>query len=343
MPILLKQVAKKPKLAEIHLRADYAELLCLLHPDNELSMDDILSFFTETADVDENLEVSEDLYISDHDYVELDQAPKDDLWYGKAREWFIHLQYRQQVFGDTYPFYLSEKNDVLQLHNNLTRMQKTYLYLLLASNLRCVEKSVSKKLTDSFEYLAALVTQSYLSSKASVHIFGTSSHIAGGQFSQTTALEKIKELAKQIKESVVIPTEDIEHFKNSSGDAGLDIVAWNVFEDNQKGMMLFFGQCACTMDWKTKQDSSNYARWRNLLTLSIRPINAIFFPFFYRKNNGQWYNSTEFRNSIPIDRLRIIQLAAKYVDEDVPVFNLDNLPFGIVDEAIVLDSAELFY
>ena len=68
MSILLKQVEKKPKSAEIHLRSDYAELLCLLHPDNELSMDDILGFFKEDIDIDDNLEVSENTITSDYNY-----------------------------------------------------------------------------------------------------------------------------------------------------------------------------------------------------------------------------------------------------------------------------------
>lgn len=343
MSISLSKAAKKPTSAELHLRADYAELLCLLHPDNELAIDDVLSFFTENADLNDNLEISENLITTDHDYTDLDQADKNDAWHGKARDWFSHLSFRHKIFGDAYPFYLSDDNEVLQLHDTLTTIQKTYLYLLLASNLRCIDQpAISKSITDSFEYLCALVTKSYLSSNASVHIFGTSPYKSEDSFNQNTAIEKITELAEQISETVIISTDDREHF-TGTGDAGLDIVAWNRFEDNQKGMFLFFGQCACTTNWKTKQDSSNYDRWKNLLTLSVRPINAIFFPFFYRKSNGKWHNSTEFRNSIPLDRLRIIQLARKYSDEQDPQFNLDVLPFNIIDDAIELDSTELFF
>lgn len=342
MPILLDKAERQPSVAETHLRADYAELLCLLHPDNELSKDDVLSFYREAEDVNENLEIEDDLGVASDKYRGMDTASRNDLWWGKANDWFEHLRFRQQALGDVYPFQLSADNYVLQLQNDLTNLQKLYLYLLLASNLRCVETASGHTLTNSFEYLCALVTQRYLSSNASVHIFGTSTYNEGGLFNLPTAIGKIERLATYINERVTIAEEDIEHFKGS-GDAGLDIVAWNGFQDDQKGLFILFAQCACTMDWKRKQQSSSYERWKNLLSFSVRPTNAICFPFFYRRTNGLWYNSTEFRDCIPIDRLRILQLVSASPASTSATYDLSKVPLDLVDQAINMESASLFY
>ena len=339
---MLCSVTNQPRFAQTHLRADYVELLCLLHPDNQISQDDVLSFYQNSKDTNQNIEVEEDLEIDAYEFVRMDSASQNDLWFKKAEDWFDHIDYRQHAFGENYPFYLSEGYKVLNLHDELTIMQKLYIYLLLASNLRCMKADASKKLTDSFEYLCALVTQSYLSNKAYVHIFGTSPYNKSGLFSINKPIEKIEKLAQLIQERVIIPEEDKEHF-NKGGDAGLDIVAWIPINDDQKGILLLFGQCACTEEWVTKQDSSSYDTWRPLITFTTDPVNTIYFPFFYRKSSGGWHNSTKFRNTIPLDRLRIMHLAETYHSTETSLYKLENLPLSLVDKVITFNSSELFY
>jgi hypothetical protein len=300
--------AKLPDSGEIHLWADAVELRCLVNPDMMFSKADIAACVTQETGMRQGM----DDYSQDYE----EPRPKDlpeDLREGVGLEdVFRHLRYRRAAFGESYPFQVSGEGDILKRQAELTEAQRLYVFLLLASSLRNIDKKAQSVFTSGFELACAEALASHLPPGSQVRIFGKNPMKPAGPYS-CRLRERVRLLARELLDDFVGRDEDF-HPKDT-GDNGLDLVAWIPFSDGASGFLRIFGQCACSPDdWKVKQDSCDARNWRNFIKFSTTPVVMTFIPFCFRGANGRWYQSADIHDSVLMDRLRLLSLLADRAD-----------------------------
>ncbi|HSH62412.1 MAG TPA: hypothetical protein VK988_22735 [Acidimicrobiales bacterium] len=304
-----------------HHLADYVELLCLTNADLEFSSADLVDRLLERSDVGEDA-------TEEGDEPEPGEAPaaREDRLRRIAEDTFTHLAYRQGVFGRGYPFRL-EGDNVLRRVSQVTRRRKLYVFLLLASSLRYVNRTpYQSQLEKSFERLATEALRRLLPSDAEVHPFGTAA--SGGRY-RGRAWLRYERLAKDLRDHPLL--EETNFPINSVGDLGLDSVAWLPSGDDIAPMMTFFAQSTCTVEWRGKQSESR--RWETYLHALAPRGNFLFVPFCFRLPNGQWYDLTWVYDGVVIDRLRLLWIfRGSAVD-------LEEVPYDLVDASLAQREA----
>jgi hypothetical protein len=293
----LESLPREPKF-DTYAWADYIELLCMLNRDREVSKADVIDRIKERRDLGEGLDADSTLTTT--------AAEKKDIHQIRADNFFSHLQYRVGAFSNFYPFEISGGGDLLSLKSSLTLDHKLYLFFLVASNLRHVNKRDFRvTLTTSFETVSHEAMKRLFPDYTEIHIFGAN-ELRAGRYTGNK-WEKINLLAKDIKEQVKV--KEHHYMGNDLGDQGLDLVAWIPFDDTSNGMVLAFAQCACTSEeWSRKQSSSSPAAWNSTLTFMVFPLNLAFIPICFRDSSGDWHQPQKIHESIVIDRTRLIYL-----------------------------------
>ncbi len=314
MPNHVANLEKLPQTSSQYIWADYIELLALYNPDRQVSKSDVLDRLQERSDLGETEDLDRDLEI---------QIQPDDRWSLSLTDWFLHLEYRKNEFGDAYPFIVSEKPTVLKCKENLTFEHKLYIFFLLASNLWAVSKKAQSQLTSVFEIVSLEAIKCYMPSHAKSFLFGKNP-LNDGPFTGKL-FDKIQELANELNETTNIREDDFA--LGNTGDKGLDIVSYIPFYDKASGMILAFAQCACTTDWVSKQHDSSEDAWSNIISITGRLSNMVFIPFCFRDATGGWYHRVDIKKSILVDRPRLIYLLQKKLDT-----LLNSLDISVVDE-----------
>jgi len=106
------------------------------------------------------------------------------------------------------------------------------------------------------------------------------------------------------------------HFRlGDSGDGGIDLVAWLDLDCHEKrNIPSALGQCACSRgDWPNKQFSISADSLAGLHP-SHPWMKLIFIPHSFRNNLGTWAVPNDVKQSIVMDRLRILNYLC--ADED---------------------------
>ncbi len=288
-----------PSSRETHIVADYAELLCLCNPDKMLSLDDLLSRVYKSAELEAERET---------DSIEREAPEADDEQRKNGYDWFRHLRFRKNCFGEYYPF--SVCDSVLTTEETFNVSQLTYIFLLLCSNLRIVHNDGKRnKLTTDFEKLCSFAMERYLPD-FKVQCFGKS--VAARENYPSKLFDAVNQLAENINERCIIKKEDFA--STTTGDGGLDIVGWRRpwINDPAPGSLICFAQCACSnSEWKRKQNESYHGNWSNRIYFQHPTANMMFIPFCFRNNSGKWHQSDDIIESILMDRLRICTLLSK--------------------------------
>ena len=207
------------------------------------------------------------------------------------------------MFGEAYPFILGTNE--LARRSRLNKRSRLYISLLLSSNLGYAA-SYKSELTSSFELLCLEVMRAYLPKSAQVHLFG-SNPLNEGIFSGHI-FDKISRLNEMIGwgSPKVSRTDFSPH---DTGDKGLDIVAWLPLGNSRLGCLLLFGQCACGEGkWVNKQDDSSAKSWSKRIEFVAPPSNVLFIPFCLRTAENAWPQHHDIRDSIVMDRVRIMDL-----------------------------------
>lgn len=282
------QLDSHPKTSELHLWADYAELLCLFNQDGVLSKSD----FEDT--IEDGVDLGETEYVEDNP--DLSVAENNDTFSQRTDDIFRNLAYRQETFKDFYPFYLDTYGQIASKPET-SPQTRFYIFLLMASNLGRL-KSIDK-ITNSFEVVCAEALCRVLPKDAEVHIFGPRH---GGRYTGN-AWKKVGALAADLGETVNARESDFD--PRSTGDEGLDIVAWIPTGDDNSGKLLLFAQCACGLGWKVKQSSTDPKKWSQIMTLKSPPSSLSFIPFQYRNADGTWYVSKDI-TTLLFDRQRLV-------------------------------------
>lgn len=322
MALQIVKLNDRPRQSDPHIQADYIELLCLVSLDKAISKADILGDYQAEADLDMNL-------AAEDESTDTEPAAVSDRRLQRINELFEQFIFRSVAFGEFYPFEITGNQSVLKLRDQTSQVsqkQMLYIFLLVASSLRVFDKATEQIITSSFEAVSLSALKSYLPSNARVKLFGKSS-LEKQEQAPTKLIEKIRKLAEEIRETLAVDLEK-EFKKSNTGDGGLDIVGWLPIGDEAPGFILLFGQCACTLDWVTKQHSSSYDTWRNIINFTVPPNNIVFIPFCFRDAGGVWLRKIDIHSSILFDRLRIVNLLRMQDGA------LENLPNSIVEEVL---------
>jgi hypothetical protein len=291
-----------------HYYCDYVEILALINNQDIVSISDIYDRFKENKDIEKiNNEDAED------------NTPPDEKWNSRIKEWLDNIAVRNGVFNDFYPFTVNNNN--IQLKDNLTNAHKLYIFLLLSSSQKYIPKK-GNTLPNDFEKVALIALKNYLPNGAISDIFGTTSDKYTGSLE-----DKVTLLAKRLKYKV--KTDD---FTNSStGDGGLDLVAWLPFDkdDNQNNMQIFLSQCATGKEWQNKQHETTRMT-DHYIDFKSKPTHVFFMPYDCRNANRSFAEQGEIFDGLFFDRIRILYLLKNKIDS---VLNLASFN-SIVDKVI---------
>ena len=215
------------------------------------------------------------------------------------------MKYRNAVFGEFYPFVLTDEDAVLERRPTITERHKVYVFLLVLSNLKYF-KGYHNILTSGFEIISGEVLKSFLPIDAQVHVFSRN-RAADERYKKLNLWGKINKLAADLNIKVQVPENEFKPKDNA--DNGLDLVGWVPFhrDDKVDGMLVLFGQCACTEKWISKQYESGIENWGRTLAFTVPPNNFVFIPFCFRNSDGTWFRSHDINlSTILVDRPRLL-------------------------------------
>src|SRR5690606_14454 len=287
----------KPRDADIHTLADFAELLCLITHDR----------ICDRETLSDHLHDIGDMHLSD-----------DQL-----NDCYSQLAWRKNAFEEFYPFTLDLGERSLQAIENFTYKHEAYVLILLCANLPFIE--ARQKIADYFEKLSLNALSEFWPKNGEATPFGKNNTVFKG-----TKAERINHLASLIgadgrcRENTLRP--------GDSGDGGIDLAAWATLDSfERRNIFSGLAQCACSRtDWPLKQTSITATRLTNMLMSSAPWVEMLFIPHCFRDNNGRWAVEGEVAGVVVFDRLRIllnINLPDNWKEADPPPVLEDFLNF----------------
>jgi len=300
-----------PRDSKMYLYADYFELVSLFNKDTVITVSEMLDRLKDEGIIKRNI-VSEK---------QAEQNDDDEVF---VREVFNLLKQRKQSFNNDYPFGYFEES--LLLLNNLNTRQKTYIFLLLASNLNLF-KDFQSELTSEFEFISQKVLKNYLPDFAEVKSFGKKSEFTG------LACDKVRQLA-----TCMNLTANEIYLKSVSAkgtqDLGLDIVAWLPLKDKIGNYISVFAQCACGKEWNKKLNETR--RYNKFLNLYLSEItHSLFIPYsLINYNDSVFFEHHEFGEAILLfERHRILSL----IQDDSIIDKLDSK--ALIDKCVTFEES----
>jgi hypothetical protein len=234
-----------------------------------------------------------------------DEPPVSPATEESGDVWSV-LRDRSRILGSSgYPFILESQRSI-RVREALGPAHQLYLLLLLASNLGRLSQTEWTGLTTAFERLSARVVASWLGDAYRVELFGTSTQ-AGDRYHGD-----LRTALKLLGDDLGWPLhEGIEHELSSSGDRGLDVVAWREADSDDRADLwpTYFCQCGCGKDWPGKQDEPSRDRWMRLLAIKGPLQSVLLIPYWLRRPGGAWHRSTWLSGAnVALDRQRILTL-----------------------------------
>lgn len=322
---------------DTHLYADYAELLCLAHPDHEITRSSYQQFletrdffdstngaavdrgdssrdqsaFAEPAASPHSI-IEEDEIFSSINGDETDESEivtsierdmRRDVFFADI---FEHLHNRRLlVKQEHYPFTCDDRGEKLTLKGELSDRQQLYLFLLLCSNLRFFT-SHQNRWTGYFEEVSEKIFRCLLPAHAQIHIVGKGG-APSEQFKNGTKLEKLAAIAEKLNTKLG----DVRVAPGDTGDAGLDLLGWIPTNDSANSLLVYFGQCACGKPWDRKQYEVSPTVWEGYFHLKHRNNSIVFIPYYFRDEFGDWPEPQKV-TSFLVDRSRILSFADQF-------------------------------
>lgn len=203
--------------------ADFLEIECLVNDLKEMSLVDISSI----------------VGIASDEYENTDSGFEDSFFMG-----LDEVDLRLKDSSSRYPFLTGEKS--ILLNENADPLTKeVYIFLLLSTRGRMSENKIACGIdgTKLFERLCFQVAQNYFGNNAQIMIFGTG---AKKSFSFYDKIENLLQAVSVKGYHVRKPDGDTGHHQ----DAGIDLVVFIPFADQNKGVFIGLGQCKTGTTWK---------------------------------------------------------------------------------------------
>lgn len=280
--------------------ADYMEIKCLVNKDGEYSQKEFIDDAKGRAD-----DLGEGDFEDNQAAKKLSKAEKNDKWESIATDSFRVIESRIKLFGEFYPFCLTENKKAIKLKEPLDK-EEFYVFLLLCSDLKYTLK-FKKELTSSFE-IASRDVMTNLLPNGEIRLFGSSNTEEGedSEWKSDKLWDKLEWLAGFLNETLKIKEEDLSVY--DKGDRGIDLIGKIPVGDNLTHFPYFFAQCACSpTEWIVKQDSMKFDSWYELITMSTDPNYMMFIPQSFRDSQDNWHDRTKIKRTNLFDRWRIIQ------------------------------------
>lgn len=243
------------------------------------------------------------------DFVVEDQTIKqrwhsEDIQYETASgEVFAEIERRINLLGASYPFKLDG--------NQLSYQQSQshyYEFCLAISTAPTITSGEYVRLPRVFERTCSLLTKLYLGDDSgSIHVGSPRDEDTGTKF--IAAMEKVADLTG---EWVWGPIADFGDKPQTTGDEGLDFIAWKNTPDGRKGKIFVIGQCACGDDWDTKFEDLTLERigkWFHPLSYVKAPIRAFATP--YHLSDMNLINAQNDAGFV-FERARLVMLAERF-------------------------------
>lgn len=232
----------------------------------------------------------------------------DEKW-----QWAItFIDTRIALFGDNYPFYLSEDRDTIYLkcddYREFSENERLYIALLFCSNVKYVKFKKRHLLTGAFEKISLPVFKSLMPVGATVAPCWASAGNAGVYTG--LLFNKLTRIAQDIRCTANFT---INHFKQGDrGDGGIDMLAWHDMADNRPSIPIAFAQCGCSKDeWVAKQLEASPTKMQHMLPVIHPWANYYFLPQDLRWHNVEWAHQSDIGAAIFVDRLRLINLTVR--------------------------------
>lgn len=294
-----------PRDNDTHTWSDFLELLTLVNLDSVCSLEFALDRMTDAPHEDSDVEDddgAETLSLS-----ESRLARRRERYSVKLADAFALCSWRQNAYGEKYPFRIDASVPELLLKPELTESHYSYLFLLMCGNLPFVTRA-RNSLTDNFELFCKDVFKNVLPSGCEVHVFGkaASARYVGSKF------EKFSLLCSDVKGHLKA---DENYFRRGDqGDGGIDLVAWKELGDLESNIPVSFGQCACSREeWVKKQAEvmPEYLATTMSCTPSWMPF--VFLPICFRESSGGWAVKGEVKSVVLMDRFRLMSSCSDHL------------------------------
>lgn len=239
--------------------------------------------------------------------------PKSRGYADEKWQWAItFIDTRIALFGNNYPFYLSDDRDTIHLKHSDYKLfndhQRLYIALLFCSNVKYIAYKKRHILTGSFEKISLPVFKGLMPAGATI----TPCWASAGNSGVYTGLlfDKLTQIAQDIR---CTPNFTVHHFKEGDrGDGGIDMLAWYDMADNRKSIPIAFAQCGCSKDeWVAKQLEASPSKMLHMLPVIHPWANYYFLPHDLRWHNIDWAHQSDIGAAIFVDRLRIINLSIR--------------------------------
>lgn len=305
-----------------HYFCDYIELLALVNNSSPISKNDVYQRFYENNRIP-NIEIDnnsiDEFYDNEIDVNESVTGTNnsfqiEEAWDTRISSWYSLLEKRKIIFNEFYPFDLINNATTvsIKLLTNITDKMKIYIFLLLNSLQKYIDRSSCFTLTSDFEEFSLKAFKKYIPEYGEVHRFGKS----GQNYNRYTGhiTTKIDDFARDIKCKTVYDSDSFAVTNN--GDGGLDIVSWIPFEndDNFRNIHVYLAQCATGKDWIRKQDDVDKFV-NDYIHFKCAVQKVMFIPYDSRNLDNTFNERAQMNKDLYMDRQRLLYLTKDNVDD----------------------------
>ena len=293
---LFKALDVVPRHAYPFLWADYVELLCLCSRNGTVSKGNLQAQSQEALDVQADAD--------DDGSTDEASAELDDRVAAKWCDIQGRLQVRAASWQTYWPFALS--GAVLRSKFDSAKAEhRLYVALLVASSLRLCSATRSGEVTSAFEEISYHWLRRSLNPLWEVRPFAAHQTLSGAYTGSLGA--KMQSLAADISAVLIKPADSYD--PGNSGDAGIDLVAWQRLGDRRGNLPVIFGQCACSpTDWESKQLDVTPTATEAYLLPQHPAAAYCFVPHDLSLSDTAWQRTTHVKRTVLIDRLRILNM-----------------------------------
>lgn len=267
--------------------ADLLELTCLINEDNNVSKSDL------------EQELRRSSVFDSPDNIQDEEIEKYCL------KIFQELEFRAKAAGKAYPFLI--KSSLMCRIDNYSPLFCGYIFSLCLSyfgwkNTNTKKGKINPRLL--FEELSGFAASAFIQGK--IFLFGTS-RLENNKKNIKSFKQAVEALCKALDEGDGFREQDDLNKK----DDKVDIVCYRDFQDERRGKLVLFGQCASGNNWRDKlselMPDEFFAQW--MKSGKISPLIKSFFTPHCIETK-EWDYSAR-RGGILFDRLRISYWIAK--------------------------------
>lgn len=283
------------KLSEI---IDHIELRAICHQDKIVSTDDYL-----------NIRSDESAFNGTEDANEADDwTTYPNYTSGQEMVTFIQhrFKYREQQWGKIWPFHLqiSQRGHCNITFNPQHQYAQLYTYILLTLYAKYINSA--NEYRNHFESLCYNVAKSIFPESNGWIVKQSGAAASGLSAYAGNKLEKLSAISKDL----LLANQGIKRRLTTSGDGGIDLIAFHKLYDSRGNLPVIFMQCACSSDineLEHKTHDVSFSQLNNILHLEIAHEWFLFSPY-------DWYDHLQpnrfignNNQAVIFDRTRILK------------------------------------